>query len=156
MRRLPLSIALAAFLAVVALSGAVLTMTPSPVRADTVTVYKSPYCGCCKHWVDHMRRAGFTVRVIEREDVTPDKVRLGVPPRLGSCHTATVNGYTIEGHVPAQVVRRLLSEKPKATGIAVPGMPAGSPGMEVPGGHKDRYDVILFGADGKQAIYSRH
>lgn len=110
----------------------------------TITVFKDPYCGCCAGWADHMKRAGFKVEVVEKTDMAPVKKQLGVPDRLLSCHTAVIAGYTIEGHVPAHAVKRLLKQKPNTKGLAVPGMPIGSPGME--GGTPERYDVILFGA----------
>lgn len=112
-----------------------------------VTVHKDPSCGCCGAWVDHLRNAGFPVTVIETADMRPVKERLGVPARLASCHTAEVDGYVIEGHVPAQAVQRLLAERPAGRGLSVPGMPIGSPGMEVPGVADDEYDVVLFDAD---------
>ncbi|BBK38131.1 CopG family transcriptional regulator [Allostella sp. ATCC 35155] len=110
--------------------------------AKTLTVFKDPACGCCDGWVAHMRQAGFRVTVAAG-DVYAAKERLGVPEDLASCHTATVDGYVIEGHAPADAVRRLLAERPAATGLAVPGMPAGSPGME--GGAPETYDVVVFG-----------
>ena len=118
-----------------------------------VTVWKSPTCGCCGGWVDHMRAAGFPVTVHDVDDVGPMKLRLGVPARLQSCHTALVDGYALEGHVPADSVQRLLRERPAAVGLAVPGMPQGSPGMET--GVKDPYDVVLFSAAGGDSVYER-
>ncbi|MGD9714597.1 MAG: DUF411 domain-containing protein [Beijerinckiaceae bacterium] len=118
----------------------------SPVFAaagPAVKVWKDPNCGCCGAWAQHMRSNGFDVTVINSADMEPVKTRLGVPQNMLSCHTATVGGYTIEGHVPASAIRRLLAERPKAIGLAAPGMPSGSPGME--GGPVDTYDVILFG-----------
>jgi hypothetical protein len=123
--------------------------------AATLTVTKSATCGCCKHWVEHMRKAGFEVKVNEVEDVTPTARRLGVPDRLRSCHTSEIDGYVIEGHVPAADVRRLLATKPKATGIAVPGMVMGSPGMEH-GSHKEPYQVVLFDKSGATRIFASH
>lgn len=111
-----------------------------------VTVHKDPNCGCCTGWVQHLRDAGFTVRVEETSDLEPVRARLGVPPGLAACHTAQVNGYIVEGHVPAIAVRRLLSERPDVQGLAVPGMPVGSPGME--GGSPQSYTVISFGVGG--------
>lgn len=113
-----------------------------------VAVTKDPTCGCCEKWVAHMREAGFPVTVTEGP-VNPVKVRLGVPRDLASCHTAQVGGYAIEGHVPAGAIRRLLGEKPQGTGLAVPGMPAGSPGMEVDGMDPATYDVVLFGPESR-------
>ncbi|MBI3114302.1 MAG: DUF411 domain-containing protein [Rhodospirillales bacterium] len=129
-------------------------LVPASTAEADVMVYKSPSCGCCGGWVDHMRANGFTVAVKERDDLTPVKARLGVPDSLQSCHTAEVGGYVVEGHVPAADIRRLLAERPRARGLAVPGMPAGSPGME-DGGRKEAYRVILFG-DGEHSVYARH
>jgi hypothetical protein len=120
-----------------------------PVR---MVVYKTPTCGCCRAWVDHVQAAGFQVEVHDMPDVAPVKAEHGVPGHLGSCHTALVDGYVVEGHVPADVIRRLLSERPQVAGIAVPGMPAGSPGMEM-GARKDPYDVIAFARDGKVSVF---
>jgi hypothetical protein len=111
--------------------------------APAMTVWKDPNCGCCSGWVEHIRRNGFTVTVIETSDVQTIKVQRGILVELASCHTAEIGGYTIEGHVPAAAVTRLLAEKPAGHGLAVPGMPIGSPGME--GGRPATYDVILFG-----------
>jgi len=109
-----------------------------------MVVHKDPSCGCCGSWIAYLRTAGFSVEVIETADVDRVKTRLGVPSGLESCHTAEIGGYVIEGHVPHTAIRRLLAEKPRAIGIAVPGMPPSSPGMDVPGA-RDIYDVILFG-----------
>lgn len=113
-----------------------------------VAVTKDPSCGCCEKWVAHLREAGFTVSVTD-EPLNPVKARLGVPRDLASCHTAQVGGYVVEGHVPAEAIKRLLAEKPKGTGLAVPGMPVGSPGMEVEGMEPDTYEVVLFGPEGR-------
>jgi hypothetical protein len=121
-----------------------LSFTRTAVAADpTITVHKDPACGCCTGWVRHLQQNGFTTKVIETSNLDPVKTRLGVPDDLAACHTAEIEGYVIEGHVPAGAVKRLLAEKPTATGLAVPGMPVGSPGME--GGEPELYDVILFG-----------
>ncbi|GJD31233.1 hypothetical protein PMNALOAF_2487 [Methylobacterium adhaesivum] len=120
----------------------------------TVAVTKDPTCGCCEKWVAHLRENGFTVTVTEGP-VNPLKVRLGVPRDLASCHTAQVGGYVVEGHVPAGAIKRLLVEKPEGTGLAVPGMPAGSPGMEVEGMEPDTYDVVLFGPSGR-SVFARY
>ena len=121
-----------------------------PVR---MVVYKTPTCGCCRAWADSMRAAGFALEVHDMPDVQPVKQEHGLPGHLASCHTALVDGYVIEGHVPADVIRKLLAERPQVAGIAVPGMPMGSPGMEVPGGRKDPYDIIAFTKDGKVSVY---
>jgi hypothetical protein len=112
--------------------------------APVITVWKDPNCGCCAGWVDHLRRNGFTATVIETSDLEARRTERGVPPQLAACHTAVIAGYTIEGHVPALAISRLLAEKPAARGLAVPGMPIGSPGME--GGRPEVYDVMLFGS----------
>jgi hypothetical protein len=121
-----------------------LPMLVMPATAEPlITVHKDPTCSCCTGWVRHLQRNGFAATVIETANPDPVKTRLGVPDELAACHTAETEGYAIEGHVPAGAIRRLLAEKPKATGLAVPGMPVGSPGME--GGEPETYDVILFG-----------
>jgi hypothetical protein len=120
-----------------------------------VTVYKDASCGCCSKWVEHMQANGFDVKAVDVEDIDLVKKTYGVPAAAASCHTALVNGYVIEGHVPAGSVSRLIREKPALAGIAVPGMPAGSPGMEVPG-RKDPYSVISFDKSGKQSVYEKH
>jgi len=122
-------------------------------EAPVMTVYKSPTCGCCGDWVDHMREAGFEVVVRDTAGMAAVKTSLGVPAALGSCHTATVDGYVVEGHVPAAVVRRVLEERPAVAGVAVPGMPIGSPGMEVPGRIPEPFDVFAFTADGQGSVY---
>ena len=122
----------------------------APVRAAPATtfdVYKDPNCGCCTNWVAHLSQHGFNASVTDAADMAAIKTRLGVPRALASCHTAQLNNYVIEGHVPAHAIRRLLAEKPDAIGLAVPGMPIGSPGME--GGEPETYDVILFGKAGE-------
>lgn len=126
----------------------------APAEAVDITVHKSPTCGCCSAWVDHLRAAGFSVAVTETDDLEPVKQQFGVPDRLRSCHTARAGDYTIEGHVPASDIRRLLAERPAARGLAVPGMPVGSPGMEQ-GDGKEPYAVILFGDRG-HSVWARH
>jgi len=115
----------------------------------TIVVTKDPNCGCCSGWVDHLRAAGFSATVMESPDVNRVKARLGVPEDLASCHTAEVAGYVVEGHVPADAVKRLLAEQPRARGLAVAGMPIGSPGMEVAGADPETYEVVLFGPAGR-------
>ncbi len=110
-----------------------------------MTVTKDPNCGCCAAWAEHIEAAGFPVRVVESGEVESLKQRLGVPSALYSCHTAEMDGYVVEGHVPAAALRRLLAERPSATGLAVPGMPAGAPGMDFPGVVPEPYEVLLFG-----------
>ena len=114
-----------------------------------LTVTKDPNCGCCSGWADHIRAAGFPVEIVETGELKQAKARLGVPRRLAACHTAEVSAYVIEGHVPAIATRRLLAERPQIKGLAVPGMPVGSPGMEVEGTPAERYDVIAFGPAGE-------
>ena len=127
----------------------------SATRADarTVTVYKTPWCGCCSDWIKHLQRDGFEVGAVEREDLTPVRKKYAVPDELASCHTAEIAGYAIEGHVPAAEIRRLLDLRPQAAGLSVPGMPLGSPGMEQ-GGQSQPYEVILFGPDGEEVFAS--
>ena len=132
------------------LAAAALFVPRSSAFAQTsdILVHKDPDCGCCTGWVRHLKDAGFAVTLEETADLQPVRKRLGVPADLAACHTAEVDGYVLEGHVPAATVRRLLEKRPTAIGLAVPGMPAGSPGME--GGVPQRYDVVLFGATGRQ------
>lgn len=119
-----------------------------------VKVYKSPTCGCCSKWVEHLKANGFQVAAYNVNDVMAHKYRLGVPPAMGSCHTAEVDGYLVEGHVPATEIKRLLKERPAARGLTVPAMPMGSPGME--GDRKDTYDVLLIDRDGSTRHYARY
>ena len=123
-------------------------------NATLITVYKSPTCGCCTAWVDHLRNEGFRVVAIDTTDLEPIKRRYDVPRRLSSCHTAVVGNYVIEGHVPAADIRRLLAERPQIRGLAVPGMPQGSPGMET--GVTERYDVLALMGDGKATVFATH
>ena len=125
----------------------------APARA--LTVYKTPWCGCCGGWVTHMTRAGFRVSVVEREDLAPVRKQYGVPFELSSCHTGVSGGYVLEGHVPADAVKRLLTERPPAKGLAVPGMPMGSPGMEMADMAPETFEVILFGPEGRRT-YARY
>ncbi len=146
-------------LAALPLAGLTLAM-PGLVRAATGTpleVWKDPNCGCCQDWVLHMEAAGFTVKVHDTGN-NAVRARLGLPQKLGSCHTALVGGYLIEGHVPASDVRALLQQKPKALGLAVPGMPIGSPGMDGPayGNRRDPYDVLLVARDGSTRVFKSH
>lgn len=122
-----------------------------------VEVWKDPSCGCCKDWVSHLESNGFAVRVFETGNDAA-RTRLGVPDKLGSCHTALVGGYAIEGHVPAREIHRLLKERPAAIGLSVPGMPVGSPGMDgaIYGGRKDPYAVLLIQRDGSTRVYQSY
>lgn len=129
--------------------------TPAASAVPALQVHKNVGCGCCDLWVEHMQQAGFTATVQEVANMGPIKERVGVPAGMGSCHTAEVGGYFVEGHVPAQDVLRLLRERPDALGLTVPGMPLGSPGMEVEG-HSDPYDVFLVAKDGSTSVYAHH
>ena len=130
--------------------------TAAATALPTVVMHKSPSCGCCSKWADHLRAAGFRVEMRDHDDMLAVKQRLGVPMDKASCHTAEVGGYFVEGHVPAQDIKRLLADKPKARGISVPGMPMGSPGMEVPDGTVQPYTVQLVQADGTAVAYAEH
>lgn len=124
--------------------------------APSVDVFKSATCGCCAKWVDHMKQAGFTVHVTDLSEPELQKIkdRYGVPASARSCHTARVNGFTVEGHVPAPEVKRLLKEKPQVAGLAVPGMPLGSPGMEVSGVTPQPYQVFTFDKAGATKVFA--
>lgn len=123
------------------------------VPPHKITVWKSPSCGCCSQWVTYMREQGFAVTVHDLSDVNPVKLQHRIPESLWSCHTAVVDGYVIEGHVPAPDIERLLREHPKVAGLSVPGMVTGSPGME--GGRAQAYDVVSFG-EGKTQVFAHH
>lgn len=140
------------FVAAVALPSAFARAAATPVE-----VWKDPSCGCCQDWVAHLEQAGFRVRVHDSGN-NAARARLGVDAKHGSCHTASVGGYAIEGHVPAREIRRLLAEAPDAVGLAVPRMPVGSPGMDGPayGGRRDPYDVLLLARDGSTRVYQRY
>lgn len=127
---------------------------PAATAKTAVTVYKTATCGCCGNWVQYMNTQGYACTVTNLADLDDVKVKNGVPANLQSCHTSLVGGYVIEGHVPAEDIQRLLREKPAIVGLAAPGMPAGSPGMDVPG--SPAYDVIAFEKDGRQRVYARH
>ncbi len=146
-----LKITIWAMTGIVILMGGLLINQKKSVAADLV-VYKSPSCGCCGDWVNHMEKNGFTTEVHNNPDMSPIKEKMGVPSNLQSCHTAVIGGYVIEGHVPADVIARLLKEKPNIKGLAVPGMPMGSPGMDGP--RKDPYDVVTFDQNGKISVYT--
>ncbi len=138
----------------VALAAAVVSPWAAANPATRVEVWKAPTCGCCGDWIKHLQAQGFVVSVHDTGN-TAARARLGLPEALGSCHTALIEGYVIEGHVPAREIRRLLKERPSALGLAVPGMPVGSPGMDGPayGGRRDPYDVLLVQADGRTRVY---
>ena len=122
----------------------------------TMTIYMSPTCGCCAKWVDHVKAAGFKTVVHEDQDMDTVKENLGVPRDMRSCHTAQVEKYLIEGHVPAEDIKKLLVRKPKGAGLAAPGMPASSPGMAVPGEPHEPFDVLLFQRDGSTEVFAEH
>lgn len=125
-------------------------------KLPQVEVYKSPYCGCCGDWVAHLQKAGFTVKVHEVEDLPTLRERLGIPDEHASCHSAKIGGYVLEGHVPAGDVKRLLKEKPQAVGLAVPGMPIGAPGMDVPGAPAEAYATLLLKRNAPAQVYVQH
>lgn len=135
-----------------AVVGVLATRTPAPAQATKIVVYKDATCGCCVHWIDHVKAAGFRVSVRNRTDLIAIKRRYGIEPSFASCHTAVVEGYAVEGHVPADVIQRLLRERPAVVGIAVPGMPAGAPGME--GLVRESYSVVTFDRSGGTRIYA--
>ena len=137
------------------LATAGLWLWPSaPADATEVLVYKSPTCGCCNKWIDYLEDNGFRVKTEDVADLSQIKAYHGVTPRLASCHTALVEGYVVEGHVPAGDITRLLVERPKVKGLSVPGMPMGSPGME--GSRKDAYETLTFDGQGRTAVFARH
>ena len=127
----------------------------SAAHAATMTVHKSASCGCCAKWVEHVQKHGFTVKVVNVDDIMAVKAKAGIPGKLASCHTSMVGGYVVEGHVPAADIKKLLASKPKAKGIAVPGMPMGSPGMEH-SDHRQPYQTLLLKADGSTSVFASH
>ncbi len=138
-------------LALIALLGS------APVWAQsttTVNVYKSPTCGCCGKWIEHMQKNGFKVETHEVENIPASRKKLGMPDKLGSCHTSKIGNYVVEGHVPAQDIKRLLKEKPKALGLAIPSMPPGVPGMDIP--NSPPYETLLVQADGSTSVFAKH
>ncbi len=142
---------------VLGLSSAVIGGAASAAEARDITVYKTPWCGCCKGWIAHLRKAGFRAKVVEVEDLAPIRNKHGVPFELSSCHTGVIAGYVVEGHVPPADVVRLVREKPKALGITVPGMPIGSPGMEAPDGRTEAYQtLLLLDRRGRTKVFAKH
>ena len=137
------------------LSAAAISTFANAARKPQITVYKTPTCGCCHEWIAHLEDNGFAVVANDVPNTAPYRERFGVPKELGSCHTGVVEGYALEGHVPASEIKRLLAEKPQARGLSVPGMPVGSPGMEVEGTRRDAFDVVLFADGGRRSVY-RH
>ena len=148
-RRQLLTTLLATAFAAPLIAGAA-TTTATPV----VDVYKSASCGCCTAWIEHLQKNGFTVRAHDVADAPAYRAKFGIPDELGSCHTGMVDGYALEGHVPAREIKRLLAQRTKAVGLAVPGMPHGSPGMET--GRSDPYDVVLVQANGRHLVYQHY
>lgn len=138
----------AALVGVLALHGA------AQAGGPLIEVYKSESCGCCGDWVEHLKQAGFTVKATNVPNPAEYRKKFGIPDQLGSCHTGVVQGYAVEGHVPAADIKRLLAQKPMAKGLAVPGMPMGSPGMEGP--RKDAYDVVLVHPNGRHSVYKHY
>lgn len=132
--------------------GTVSVFSESPSGVYSVTVYKNRFCGCCNKWVDHLKKNGLQVSAFDTYDLGEIKAKYGVPDALSSCHTAFVDGYVVEGHVPADVILKFLKEKPRVIGIAVPGMPVGSPGME--GNYVESYDILTFDRNGKTEVYT--
>jgi hypothetical protein len=124
-----------------------------PDRLTEITVYRSPSCGCCKKWEDHLRANGFTIKDVAQDDLSDIKAESGVTGKLASCHTALVGGYVIEGHVPAADIQRLLAQKPKIVGLTAPGMPGAAPGMDT---SKDPYQVLTFDAKGNTTVWAKH
>ena len=133
--------------------GAALPRSARAAAPIAMTVYKSPTCGCCKEWIKHVEKNGFAVKIISMDDVTPMKRTAGVPVKMESCHTALVGPYVIEGHVPADLIKKILGEKPNILGLSVPGMPLGPPGMEESGPAKP-YKVMAFLKDGTSRLYA--
>ena len=131
------------------------TMAAS-ASVPVITVYKTPSCGCCHDWVMHLQKNGFEVVAYDVPDTSPYRSKLGVPKELGSCHTGVIDGYALEGHVPATEIKRLLAEKPRARGLSVPGMVVGSPGMETDGTRRDAFDVVLFDDAGARKVYKHY
>ena len=150
----PLATRRGLLLALGALPFATLAQQPTKVLVE---VWKDPNCGCCQDWVKHLEANGFAVKV-NHGGHSEMRAKLGIPAKLGSCHTALVGGYAVEGHVPAKDIRRLLKEQPQAVGLTVPGMPVGSPGMDAPdyGGRKDPYDVLLVSRTGETKVYASY
>ena len=138
----------------IALAALLIAALPLSAAGIKMQVYKTPTCGCCAKWVEHLRANGFDVTVLDVPSTASYRQKYGVPDKLQSCHTGVVNGYSIEGHVPAREILRLVKSEAKAKGLAVPGMPLGSPGMEA--GRSDAYSVLLFDAEGKASVYQNY
>lgn len=138
------------------LVGMIAPLVAHAEKKTQINVYKTSSCGCCVEWIAHLEKNGFDVVAHNVPKTGPYRLKYGVPPDMASCHTAVVEGYALEGHVPATEIRRLLTERPKALGLAVPGMPVGSPGMEVDGTRRDAFDVVLFGEEGSRKVYQHY
>lgn len=133
--------------------GANATPSASPAALATIKVYKDPNCGCCKEWIKHLEQNGFKVEVVDMPDLSAVKAKYGIAQNIQACHTGVVGNYVVEGHVPADLIIRMLNEKPAIAGLAVPGMPMGSPGME--GASKQPYDVLTFDSAGHTKVYAQ-
>lgn len=138
-------------LALIALLGSAPVWAQS---ATTIEIYKSPTCGCCGKWIEHMQKNGFKVETHEVDDIPASRKKLGMPDKLGSCHTSKVGNYVVEGHVPAADIQKLLKEKPKALGLAIPSMPPGVPGMDIP--NSPPYETLLVQTDGTTSVFAKH
>ncbi|MDH5407122.1 MAG: DUF411 domain-containing protein [Gammaproteobacteria bacterium] len=137
-------------------AGLLMLVSMQVLAGSNITVYKSPTCGCCKKWITHLEQNGFKVKSVDMQSVTSKKIEFGITPMTASCHTGVIDGYVVEGHVPAKDIKRLLKEKPKGIkGLSVPGMPIGSPGMEQ-GDRKDKYDVLSIDKNGKTSVFSSY
>ena len=145
---------LAVLLVVAGMSHSATAQTKAAVATPKATVYKTSTCGCCGKWVEHIQASGFSATTTNLPDLAEIKAKYKVPAQLQSCHTSIIGGYVIEGHVPAEDIKRLLRERPAIVGLAAPGMPAGSPGMDMPGA--PAFDVIAFDKDGKTRVYATH
>ena len=138
-------------LAVVALLGSASVWAQT---LPTVDIYKSPSCDCCGKWIAHMKKNGFRVAIHDVDNIPASRRKLGIPEKFGSCHSSKIGDYVAEGHVPAADIKRMLKEKPKALGLAVPSMPPGSPGMDIP--HSPPYETLLVQSDGSSRVYAKH
>jgi hypothetical protein len=142
-------------ISLIAISTGIWAKKMEPVKPIDIVVYRSPTCGCCEKWLAHLKQNNFNIQDIVTDNVQAIKDKYGVPQEMASCHTAIVDGYVVEGHVPAKDILTLLKAKPKVIGVSVPGMPKGTPGMEM-GGAKDPYDVVSFDRDKRFEIFSNH
>lgn len=150
----PLALGVSVVALALTTGAAPVSLVDASPEKPTITVYKDPGCGCCKSWIEHLMKHGYHVDAKDTPDMSGIKRGLGIPDGLSACHTAVVNGYLIEGHVPAADIARLLKEKPKVAGLAVPGMPLGSPGMEGP--RTQHYQVLSFDKVGKTKVFASY